>query len=70
MVQSLFDRSLPTAEVLARIRHDPTLSDEPRQRALVLAGPDGQTLLVHQAERVVESLYHQPMFRPEVLASL
>jgi WD40 repeat protein/serine/threonine protein kinase len=69
-VQSLFEESLPTTEVLDRIRRDPFLSDQARQRALALAVPYGRSLLVHEAERVVESLYGRPLFRSEVVASL
>ena len=70
VVESLFAQSLPMAEVLARIRRDTTLSAEVRQRALALALPYGQSLVTHEVERLVESLYAQPLFRPEVMASL
>jgi eukaryotic-like serine/threonine-protein kinase len=70
VVASLFAQSLPTAEVLVRIRHDPTLGDRVRQCALDLAEPYGRSLVVHEAERVVHALFAKPMFRPEVLASL
>jgi tetratricopeptide (TPR) repeat protein len=70
VVQSLFDQSLPTAEVLDRIRRDATLGAATRERALALVRSYGQSLVAQEAERLVESLYAQAMFRPEVLASL
>jgi len=70
VVESLFDRGLPMAEVLARIRHDATLGAAARQRALALAEPFGYSLMTRQAERLVASLYAKAMFRPEVLESL
>jgi hypothetical protein len=70
VVESLFAESLPTAEVLARIRRDPLLSPEVRRGALELAEPYGNSLVVHEAERLVESLYAKGMLRPQVVASL
>jgi WD40 repeat protein len=70
VVQSLFDASLPMAEVLARIRRDATLDSVTRHRALELARSHGQGLVAQEAERLVESLYAQAMFRPEVLERL
>ncbi len=70
VVESLFDRKLPTAEILARIRRDATLGTEARHRALALAEAYGHSLVAREAERVVASLYAEPMLRPEVLASL
>jgi hypothetical protein len=70
VVRSLFGQGLATAEVLARIRRDGTLSTEVRQRTLMLAQTYGESLVALEAERVVASLYGEPMFRPEVLASL
>ncbi len=70
VVESLFDKTLPTAEVLARIRHDATLRTEVRDRALALADVYGHSLVAQEAERLVDSLYARPMFRPEVLSNL
>jgi WD40 repeat protein/serine/threonine protein kinase len=70
LVEFHFAKSLPTAEVLDRIRHDGTISKPVRRRALELAEPYGHNLVVHEADRLVESLYSKPMFRSEVLASL
>jgi hypothetical protein len=42
VVEFLVAKSLPTVEVLAGIRRDPTLTDEVRQRALELATQDGR----------------------------
>ncbi len=70
LVESLLGRSLPTPEVLERIRRDVTLSEPVRARALELAGPLGHTLVVHEAERVVGELFQKPMLKPDVLASL
>jgi tetratricopeptide (TPR) repeat protein len=70
VVQSLFDASLPAAEVLAHIRRDATLGAATRQRALALAESYARSRVVHEADRLVESLYAQGMLRPEVLARL
>jgi tetratricopeptide (TPR) repeat protein len=70
VVEFYFAQSLPVAEVLDRIRHDPTLSAEVRQRALEQAAPYGQSLVAHAAERQVEALYAQPLLRPAVLERL
>ncbi len=70
VVEFLFARPLPIAEVLDRIRSDAALTPEVRRRALELAEPYGHSLVVQEAERLVESLYATAMFRPEVLASL
>jgi WD40 repeat protein len=70
LVKFLFAKSLPTAEVLDRIRHDGTISEPVRRRALELAEPYGRNLVVYESERLVESLYSKPMFRSEVLESL
>jgi WD40 repeat protein len=70
VVQSLFEQGLATAAALTRIRHDATLSTAVRRRALALAESYGQSLVALEAERVVASLYAEPMFQQEVLASL
>jgi hypothetical protein len=70
VVEFYFSQSLPVAEVLDRIRHDPTLGTEVRQRALEQAAPYGRSLVAHQAEQQVHALYAQPLLRPEVLARL
>ena len=40
------------------------------QRALALAESQGQSLAVHEVERLVYALYDKPMLRAEVLASI
>jgi tetratricopeptide (TPR) repeat protein len=65
LVESLFAESLPTADVRARIRRDPFLSREARRSALESAEPYGKSLVLPEAERLVESLYTQVMLRPE-----
>jgi hypothetical protein len=70
VLEFLFARSLTLHQVRERIRHDPTLDDEVRRRALGLAEPYGQSLLAQQAERAVLARYGAGMFRPEVLTSL
>jgi tetratricopeptide (TPR) repeat protein len=70
VVEFLFARSLPPAEVLARIQHDPTLSAAVRSRALDLAAAQERTRMLHEAERLVNARFARPMLRPEVLASL
>ncbi len=70
LVEALFARFPSTPEVVDDIRHDATLSEPVRGRALELAGPFGHSLVVHQAEGVVGALFEKPMLRPEVLESL
>src|SRR5262249_50922622 len=58
LVEFLFAKSLPLAEVMDRIRRDRTIGEPVRRRALELAEPYGHNLVVHEAERLVESLYY------------
>jgi hypothetical protein len=69
-VEALFARSLTTPEVLDRVRNATVLGPETRRYALELAGPYGESLITHEAEHLVESLYEKGMLRPEVLANL
>jgi WD40 repeat protein/serine/threonine protein kinase len=69
-VQSLFDQARPIPEVLDRIRRDLTLDPAARAYALDLARANAEVRLAHEAERLVEALYAQALFRPEVLARL
>jgi WD40 repeat protein/serine/threonine protein kinase len=69
LVEFLFGERLPTAEVLDRIRDNPTLDPEVRRRALDLVGPYGASLLDYEAERVVSALY-ETLLRPAVQARL
>jgi WD40 repeat protein len=69
-VKALFARALTTPEVLDRVRNATVLGPEARRYALELAGPYGESLVTHEAERLVESLYEKGMLRPDVLASL
>jgi hypothetical protein len=70
VVEFFCARSLPTATVLDRIRHDGTLSEPVRSQALALAEPFGQNLAAQEAERRVEALYDQPLLRSDVRESL
>jgi hypothetical protein len=70
VVEDLVARSLPAAEVLARIRRDAILSEPVRRQALALADPYRRDRVAREAERLVESLFDRPLFRPEVLESL
>jgi hypothetical protein len=70
VVEFYFAQSLPVAEVLNRIHHDPTISPEVRQRALEQAASHGRSLVTHEAEQQVHALYAQPLLRPEVLERL
>ena len=70
VLEFLFAQSLTAVQARDRIRHDPTLDDEVRQRALALAEPYEQSLVAHEAERAVFARFGAGMFRPEVLASL
>ena len=69
-VKALFARALTTPEVLDRVRNATVLGPETRRYALELAGLYGESLVTHEAERLVESLYEKGMLRPDVLASL
>jgi len=70
VLEFLFARSLTADQVRNCIRHDPTLDDEVRRRALALAEPYEQSLVAQQAEDRVFGRYGGGLFRPEVLASL
>jgi WD40 repeat protein len=70
VLEFLFARSLTSHQVRERIRHDPTLDDEVRRRALALAEPYGRGLVAQQAELAALTRYGAGMFRSEVLASL
>jgi hypothetical protein len=70
VVEFLFAQSLSADQVRDRIRNDPTLDAEVRHRALDLAGPHEQSLVIHEAERAVFSRLGAGMFRPEAVASL
>src|SRR5262249_37233236 len=62
LVEFLFAKSLPPAEVLDRIRRDRTIGEPVRRRALELAEPYGRNLIINEAGRVVESLYFKAMY--------
>jgi eukaryotic-like serine/threonine-protein kinase len=70
VIEFLFAQSMPVAEVVARIRNDPTLNDAVRQRAFELAAQYGHGLVLHEAERLVESMFEKGMLRTEALESL
>jgi hypothetical protein len=70
VVESLFARSLTTPEVLDHIWKATVLGPEIRRRALALAELYGESLVTHDAERLVEALYDKTMLRPEALARL
>jgi WD40 repeat protein len=78
VVEFLLAQSIPASGVLPRIRRDPTISDEVRQRALDLAEPRVQALVNEQADRlvrdeahrVVRSLFDKLLLKDDVLESL
>ncbi len=70
VVEYLFARKLPVAEVLDRIRRDPTISDAVRAGALDLAGSYAPALQNEQADRLVESLFETLLLREDVVARL
>ena len=70
VVTYLISKKLPTVEVLDRIRHDITISEPVRAKALALVGPFEHDSLARQAERRVEVLYSEGLLRPEVLENL
>ena len=70
LVAFLLEGSSSPAEMMARIREDRTIGAEVRERALALAESQGQSLAVHEVERLVYALYDKPMLRAEVLASI
>jgi tetratricopeptide (TPR) repeat protein len=78
VVEFLLAQNVPAAEVLPRIRRDPTLSEEVRQLALDLAEPrvqalvndQAERLVRDQAERLVRSLLDKLVLKDDVLESL
>ncbi|MFI5460387.1 MAG: protein kinase [Isosphaerales bacterium] len=70
VVTYLISKKLPAVEVLARVRHDATISEPVREKALALVGAFEHDSVARQAERRVESLYSKALFRPEVLEIL
>jgi hypothetical protein len=70
VVEFLFARSVPTAEVVDRIRHDAALTEPVRAKALDLAELHGRSRVVREAERQVESLFAKWLLRPVVVESL
>jgi WD40 repeat protein/tRNA A-37 threonylcarbamoyl transferase component Bud32 len=70
VVEFLFAQSLSADQVRQRIGNDPTLDAEVRHRALDLAEPHEQSLVIHEAERAVFLRLGAGLFRPEALASL
>jgi hypothetical protein len=69
-VEFLFAKPLTTAQALAAIRDDPSLSDPVSRQALALARSYARRLVRQEAERVVHALYNGAMFRDEVLERL
>ena len=63
-------KSLPTAEMLARVHRDRTISEPVRQLALTLAEQYRRYLVVREAERVVDETFAKLVSRSEVLESL
>jgi hypothetical protein len=71
IVEFLLARKVPAGEILARIKGDPTIADEVRQRALELAEPRVQALLVNdEADRLVRSRFDKLVLKEDVLESL
>jgi WD40 repeat protein/serine/threonine protein kinase len=70
VVEALFARSLATADVMTRILSDATLGPGIGELALDMVPPYGESRMTQHAERLVESLYAQAKFRPEVLEIL
>jgi WD40 repeat protein len=70
VVEFLFAQGWPTAEVLDRIRCDPSLGEPLRRRALDLAESQGCSLVDREAGRLIESLYARASLGPEVLEAL
>jgi WD40 repeat protein len=70
VVEFVFLRPRPIAELLAGIRDDLTISAKVRQRALTLAEAEARSRVIHEAERLVQTLFARPMLRSDVLASL
>ena len=70
VLEFLFAQSLSVAQVLDRIRDDPTLSTPVREACFMQAGPFWRELVVHEAERRVYDLYDQALFRADVLQRL
>ncbi len=69
-VEFFFTKLSTTSDVLDLFRKDQTMTAEVRALAAPLAESFGSSVVVHQAERIVNSLYAKAMLRPEVLAGL
>jgi tetratricopeptide (TPR) repeat protein len=69
LVKFLFAHSPAPESVSARVR-DYAVSDAVRQRALSLVEPFWRNRVRQEALRAVRSLFGEPLFREEVLASL
>jgi WD40 repeat protein len=70
LVESLFAKRLPRAEVIARIRHSKTLSETAREKALALVPPYWKGVVHQKAFRWVDSIFAQGLRKAEVLAKL
>jgi tetratricopeptide (TPR) repeat protein len=78
VVEFLFARDLPPAEITARIRRDPTIRADVRRRALALAEAREQARVTDEAEQrtdrearsVVESLSAQGLPAEEITARI
>jgi WD40 repeat protein len=70
VLEFLFAKSLSGDQIEDRIRHDPTLDGEVRERALALVHSYEQNLVVQEAERAVHMWLSKGLFRPEVVAKL
>jgi WD40 repeat protein len=66
LLDFLLARSLPLPAVLERIRKDATIREPVRRRALELADAHRRSLVVREAERLVDALYARALFRPQV----
>jgi WD40 repeat protein/tRNA A-37 threonylcarbamoyl transferase component Bud32 len=69
-LEFLFAKPLATAQVVAAIRNDPSLSETVRRHALALADSYGRALVQQEAQRVVHALYDGALLQKDVLQSL
>ncbi len=69
-VEFYFAKPLATAQVLAAIGDDPSLSEPVRRKALALAGSYDRRLVQQEAQRVVNALFDKMLLQAEVIQSL
>jgi WD40 repeat protein/serine/threonine protein kinase len=70
LVRFLVGRQLTLADTLSKLRFDSSISENVRQKALVLAKPFSDALVRVQAKRLVQDLFASPMLRADVIDNI